>query len=61
VFRLGLWQYITLYIIGCVPKLFDRLKYESEMKTIEEQGVGPHSLACNTLGVEGHARASGWD
>jgi len=31
------------------------------MKTIEEQGVGPHSLACNTLGLEGYARALGWD
>jgi hypothetical protein len=24
------------------------------------KGVGAHSLACNTLGVEGRARALGW-
>ncbi len=29
--------------------------------TVEEQGVGAHSLACSTLGVKGHARALGWD
>jgi hypothetical protein len=27
---------------------------------MEEQGVGAHSLARNTLGVEGHVGALGW-
>jgi hypothetical protein len=35
------------------PKLLDRLKFEHEMKIMEEQGVEAHSLACNTLWVEG--------
>jgi hypothetical protein len=43
------------------PKLLDRLKCESEVKTVEEQGVEAHSLARSTLGVEGHAGASRWD
>jgi len=30
------------------------------MKTTEGKGVGVHSLARNTLGVEEHARALGW-
>jgi hypothetical protein len=37
------------------PILLHRLKCESKVKTMEEQGVKAHSLACNTLGVEGHA------
>jgi len=28
---------------------------------VEEQGVGACSLAHNTLGVEGHVGAPGWD
>jgi len=44
-----------------VPKLLDKLKCEYEVKTTEEQGVGARSLACNTLGVEGHAGTLGWD
>jgi len=31
------------------------------VKIVEEQGVGARSLAHNTLGVEGRARALGWD
>jgi len=31
------------------------------MKTTEEQRVGAHSLARNTLGVEGRVGALGWD
>jgi hypothetical protein len=31
------------------------------MKTTEKQGVRASSLAYNTLGVEGHAGALGWD
>jgi hypothetical protein len=34
---------------------------ESEVKTVEEQGVEAHSLARSTLGVEGHAGTLGWD
>ncbi len=30
------------------------------MKATEEQGVEARSLAHNTLGVEGHARAPRW-
>jgi hypothetical protein len=30
-------------------------------KTMKGEGVGAHFLARNTLGVEGHAGASGWD
>jgi len=31
------------------------------MKITKEQGVGAHSLANNTLGVEGRVGALGWD
>jgi hypothetical protein len=31
------------------------------VKTIEGKGVGAHSLVRNTLGVEGHVGALGWD
>jgi len=30
-------------------------------KTMEGKGVGARSLGRNTSGVEGHARALGWD
>jgi len=30
-----------------------------KVKTIEGKGVGVHSLACNTLGVEGRVGAPG--
>jgi hypothetical protein len=43
------------------PKLLDRLKYEFEMETMEEQRVEARSLVRSTLGVEGHVGASGWD
>jgi hypothetical protein len=45
----------------CAPKVLDRLKCESEMKTTEEQEVRACSLACSTLGVEGCVGAPGWD
>jgi len=32
-----------------------------KVKTMEGEGVGVHSLACNTLGVEGCVGAPGWD
>jgi hypothetical protein len=52
-----------LYNVGiwCVPKFIDKLKCEYEMKKMEDQGVEARSMAHNTLGVEGHARASKWD
>jgi len=48
-------------ICDACPKLLDKLKGESKVKTMEEQGVGAHSLAHITFGVEGRARALGWD
>ncbi len=33
----------------------------SKVKTLEGEGVGARSLARSTLGVEGRARAPGWD
>jgi hypothetical protein len=45
----------------CVPKLLDKLKCESEVKTTDEQGVRAHSLARNTLGIGGHVGAPRWD
>ncbi len=52
----GMW-----HAMWHVPKLLDRIKYEFEVKITEEQGVGAHSLAHGTLGVEGHVGALGWD
>jgi hypothetical protein len=43
------------------PKLLDRPHCESKVKITKEQEVEAHSLARNTLGVEGHAGALGWD
>ncbi len=43
------------------PKLLNGLKCESKLKTMKEQRVEAHSLACNTLGVEGRVGAPGWD
>ncbi len=31
-----------------------------KVKTMEEEGIGVHSLACSTLVVNGHVRALGW-
>jgi hypothetical protein len=45
----------------CAPKLFDKFKCESEVKTTKGQGVKARALAHNTLGVEGRAGAPGWD
>jgi len=43
------------------PKLLNRLTCEFEVKTTKKLGVGACSLARNTLGVEGHVGAPGWD
>jgi hypothetical protein len=43
------------------PKFFDRLNYESKMKTVEGQGVGVCSLTHNTSKVKERARASDGD
>jgi hypothetical protein len=32
-----------------------------KVKTTEGEGVGVHSLACSTSGVEGRVGAPGWD
>jgi len=32
-----------------------------KVKTMEGKGVGVRFLVCNTSGVEGHAKAPGWD
>jgi len=32
-----------------------------KVKTSKGEGIGAHSLARNTLGVEGRAKAPGWD
>ncbi len=32
-----------------------------KVKTMKGEGVGVHSLGCNTLGVEGCVEALGWD
>jgi len=32
-----------------------------KVKITEGEGVGVHSLACSTWGVDGHAGALGWD
>jgi hypothetical protein len=42
------------------PNLLYRLKYESKVKTMKEQGVGAHSFIRNTLEVEGCAKAPRW-
>jgi hypothetical protein len=52
---------LSLGIIWRAPKLLNRFKFESEMKTSEKQGVGARSLARSTLGVEGRVGAPRWD
>jgi hypothetical protein len=42
------------------PKLLDGLVVSPKVKTSKGKGVGAHSLACNTSGVEGCVGASGW-
>ncbi len=44
-----------------VIKLLDRLKCESKVKQRKNKELGTHSLAHNTLGVEGCVGALGWD
>jgi len=41
------------------PTFFERLKCESKSEN-NIKGVMVHSLACNTLGVEGHVGTPGW-
>jgi len=31
-----------------------------KVKIVEKEGVGAHSLVCNTSGVEGHVRTPRW-
>jgi hypothetical protein len=45
-----------------VPKLFNRLKYESKVNTTEKQGVRGTLLGSQHFGgVEGRVGAPGWD
>jgi len=53
--------FVVNLIYWYVPKLLDRFKYESEVKTKKVQGIGAHSLARITLGVEGCVGVPGWD
>jgi len=45
----------------CVPKLLNRFKRESKVKTMEKQGVGARSLVRSILEVEGCVGAPRWD
>jgi hypothetical protein len=54
-------KYLLAHLSWCAPKLLDRLKWKSKVKTMEKQGVGARSLARNTLGVEGRAGTLRWD
>ncbi len=49
-------QLVVWFVQVCVrriPKLLDKLKYESKMKTTEWSGAKACSLARNTLGGVG--------
>jgi hypothetical protein len=48
------------YLTWRTPKLFDKLNYESKVKTTEGWKIGVRSLARNTLGVEGRVGAPKW-
>jgi hypothetical protein len=43
------------------PSFFIDSTANPKVKTMEGEGVGAHSLAHDTLGVQGHARALKWD
>ncbi len=65
----SLWLFVDLQtsneLNACqmsrAPKLLDRIKCRSKVKTVEESGNGACSLTRNTLGVEGHVGTPGWD
>ncbi len=42
------------------PHSFKDSNASPKVETMKEEGIGVHSLACNTLGVEGHVEALGW-
>jgi len=42
------------------PKLLHGFNYKSQGDDNEKRRIGVHSLAHNTSGIKGHARASGW-
>jgi len=50
----------NINIIGA-PKFFDKLKCESEVKTMKKWKIRARSLAHSTLRVEGRAGAPKWD
>jgi len=43
------------------PQLLDGFNCESKGEDIGRRRSWAHFLVCNTLGVEGHAKALGWD
>jgi hypothetical protein len=49
-----------MHFVGWTPSSLMDSTTSPKIKTTEREGVGAHSLVCNTLGVEGHARAPGW-
>jgi hypothetical protein len=62
-FRLcnSLSTFTTLMNFDAPPSSLMDLTMNPKVKTSEGEGVGAHSLVHSTLGVEGRARASGWD
>jgi len=55
-----MWEMTTLTSDAPPSSLMDSA-VSPKKKTMEGEGVGVHSLACNTSGVERHAIALGWD
>ncbi len=48
-------------VYDVAPSSLMDLIVSPEVKTMEGEGVGVHSLACNTSGVEGRAGTPRWD
>jgi hypothetical protein len=46
--------------IDTPPHSLKKSNVNRKVETMEEEGVRVCSVARNTLGVEGHARAPGW-
>ncbi len=54
-------SFATWITFDAPPNSLMDLTTSPKVKTIEGKGVGAHSLVRNTLGVEGHVGALGWD
>jgi len=48
-------------VFDAPPSSLMDLNASLKVKTMEGEEVGMRSLVCNTLGVEGHVGAPGWD